>query len=32
MVHAKAKWLTLSQLKELIAQRSRELTGELLPA
>jgi 5-methylcytosine-specific restriction protein A len=32
MVHAKAKWLTLPDLKELLGQRSRALTRETHPA
>lgn len=32
MVHAKAKWLTLSELKELLAQRTRTSTREMHPA
>jgi 5-methylcytosine-specific restriction enzyme A len=32
MVHAKAKWLTLSELKELLAQRNRTSTREMQPA
>jgi 5-methylcytosine-specific restriction enzyme A len=32
MVHAKAKWLTLSELKELLAERSRASLHEMHPA
>jgi 5-methylcytosine-specific restriction protein A len=32
MVHAKTKWLTLTQMKELLAERARTSTREMHPA